>query len=133
MKLTQKQTKFCDEYLIDLNATQAYIRAGYKVANAEYSASRLLSNDKVSLYIKEKQDEIAHRNDITVDFVVNGIKDIALLGEQENNRLKAYDLLGKHLGIYEKDNAQSKTEIPTTIQVTFIDESPSNKKDWATI
>ena len=108
MKLTTKQTKFCDEYLIDLNATQAYIRAGYKAENAEYSASRLLSNDKVSLYIKEKQDEIAHRNDITVDFVVSGIKDIAMLGEQENNRLKAYDLLGKHLGIYERDNEQKQ-------------------------
>ena len=38
-------------------------------------------------------------------------------------------MLGKHLGVYEKDNTQSKTEIPTSIQVTFIDESTSNKKN----
>ena len=57
------------------------------------------------------QSEIRSRNAITVDFVVNGIKDIALQGEQETNRLKAFDLLGKHVGAYEKDN---KLEVEIT-------------------
>jgi len=103
-KLTEKQKRFCDEYLIDLNATQAAIRAGYSDKTAKEQASRLLTNVNVEAYIADKQEEIRNRNEVTIDFVVNGIKDIAIQGEQENNRLKAFEMLGKHLGFYEKDN-----------------------------
>lgn len=103
-KLSDKQKRFCEEYLIDLNATQAAIRTGYSEKTAKEQASRLLTNVNVTAYIQSKQAEIRDRNAITVDFVVNGIKDIAVQGEQENNRLKAFDLLGKHLGIYELNN-----------------------------
>ena len=41
MALTDKQKRFCEEYLIDLNATQAAIRAGYSPKTAEQTASRL--------------------------------------------------------------------------------------------
>lgn len=101
-KLTDKQQKFCEEYLIDLNATQAAIRAGYSEKTANRIASENLSKLDIQEYIKELQDKIRDRNAITVDFVVNGIKDIAVQGEHENNRLKAFDMLGKHLGIYER-------------------------------
>ena len=112
MKLTSKQRKFCDEYLIDLNATQAALRAGYSKNTATVIGYENLTKPYIMEYIKEKQDEIAHRNDVTVDFVINGIRDIAIEGEHENNRLKAYDLLGKHLGVFEKDN-----KIDVNIQV----------------
>ena len=46
-KLTAKQQRFCDEYLIDLNATQAAIRAGYSPKTAAQAAARLLTNVKV--------------------------------------------------------------------------------------
>lgn len=46
--LTDKQERFCKEYLVDLNATQAAIRAGYGAKTAEATASRLLRNVKVS-------------------------------------------------------------------------------------
>lgn len=56
MALTDKQKRFCDEYLIDLNATQAAIRAGYSPKTAEQTASRLLRNVKVQEYIaKDKK------------------------------------------------------------------------------
>lgn len=108
-KLTDKQKKFCEEYLIDLNATQAVIRAGYKPDNAKEIGCQNLSKLNIAEKIASLQAEIRDRNTITVDFVVNGIKDIAEGGEHENNRLKAYDLLGKHLGVYEKDNTLSVT------------------------
>lgn len=44
MKLTDRQKTFCEEYLIDLNATQAAIRAGYSPATANRIGSRLLTN-----------------------------------------------------------------------------------------
>lgn len=56
MALTPKQKRFCEEYLIDLNATQAAIRAGYSPKTAEQTASRLLRNVKVQEYIaKDKK------------------------------------------------------------------------------
>lgn len=102
--MTDKQKKFCDEYLIDLNATQAAIRAGYSIKTAKEIGCENLTKPNIAEYIAEKQEEYSHRNAITVDYVLNGIKDIAEQGEHENNRLKAFDMLGKHLGIYERDN-----------------------------
>lgn len=108
-KLTAKQQRFCEEYLIDLNATQAAIRAGYSEKTAHDIGSENLRKPNIANYIAEKQAEARDRNAITVDFVLNGIKDIAEQGEHENNRLKAFDLLGKHLGVYEKDNKSEVT------------------------
>lgn len=107
-KLTDKQKRFCDEYLIDLNATQAAIRAGYKPDNANRVGSENLTKLDIQDAIAEKQSEVRARTSITVDFVVNGIKEIAVEGEQENNRLKAFEMLGKHVGFYEKDNEQKQ-------------------------
>ena len=55
--LNEKQKRFADEYLIDLNATQAAIRAGYSPRSAAEQASRLLKNVKVRAYIDERMDE----------------------------------------------------------------------------
>ena len=54
-KLTAKQKRFCDEYLIDLNATQAAIRAGYKKETAYSQGQRLLKNVEVQKHIAEKK------------------------------------------------------------------------------
>jgi len=121
--LTPKQRKFCEEYLIDLNATQAALRAGYSKKTAKDIACQNLAKPNISEKIAELQEETRKRTLVTVDFVVNGIKTIAEEGEQENNRLKAYDLLGKHLGVYEKDNTQ------TVKVVSFEDRLYDNKEE----
>ncbi|MEF3312332.1 terminase small subunit [Paenibacillus sp. GYB004] len=71
-KLTGKQKRFADEYLIDLNATAAYGRAGYtaKGKAAEAAASRLLSNVKVQEYIQQRMKEREQRTEITQDMVL---------------------------------------------------------------
>jgi len=56
-KMTPKQQRFCDEYLIDLNATQAAIRAGYSEKTAKEQGSRLLTNVNVKLYIENRMEE----------------------------------------------------------------------------
>ena len=120
MKLTAKQERFCQEYILDLNATQAAIRAGYSEKTAKDIGCQNLAKLYISDRIAEMQEEIRSRNDVTIDFVINGIKEIAVQGEQENNRLKAFDMLGKHLGIYEKDN---KLKVDSTedknLKITF--------------
>lgn len=146
-KLTEKQKRFCDEYLIDLNATQAYIRAGYSVKKkitAEQNSAKLLKNTKVQEYIAAKQKDIQKRTEITQDMVVAELAKIGFANvtdflsvingrvlikstqeiEKEkigaiagiksgmngievklNDKVKALELLGKHLGMFDKSDS----------------------------
>ena len=81
MALTDKQKRFCEEYLIDLNATQAAIRAGYSPKSAEQTASRLLRNVKVQEYIAKRQKELSRSTHITQERV---IKELALIAFSNN-------------------------------------------------
>jgi phage terminase small subunit len=56
-KMTPKQQRFCDEYLIDLNATQAAIRAGYSEKNARNIASENLAKPNINAYITDRMAE----------------------------------------------------------------------------
>ena len=115
-KLTAKQKRFCEEYMKDLNATQAAIRAGYSKKTAGEIGYEHLKKPEIQAYIAKLQAETRERNKIDVDFVVRGIKEIAINGEKEEVRLKAYDLLGKHLGIYERDNRQKLTALVVKVE-----------------
>jgi phage terminase small subunit len=77
MTLTAKQKRFADEYLIDLNATAAYKRAGYKGQgnSAEVTASRLLSNHKVAKYVQEAMDKRSNDLGIDAKYVLTTIKE----------------------------------------------------------
>jgi phage terminase small subunit len=66
---------FVKEYLVDLNATQAAIRAGYSEKTANEQASRLLANVSVSAAIQEAMDKRSERVDITADYVLQTIQD----------------------------------------------------------
>ena len=76
MAVTDKQKRFCEEYLIDLNATQAAIRAGYSPKTAEQTASRLLRNVKVQEYIAKRQKELSRSTEVTQERV---IRELALI------------------------------------------------------
>lgn len=75
--MTPRQEAFVREYLIDLNATQAAIRAGYSPKGAEVLASNLLRNPKVADAIKEAQSKRAERTEITADRVLQEYARIA--------------------------------------------------------
>ena len=77
MKLTAKQQRFCDEYLIDLNATQAAIRAGYSKKNADKIGSELLGKTRVAEYISERKADRMVRTEITQDMVLKELANIA--------------------------------------------------------
>lgn len=77
MKLTAKQERFISEYLIDLNATQAAIRAGYSEKTATEQASRLLTNVKVQETISKAQNKTATKLEITKDRIVEELAKIA--------------------------------------------------------
>ena len=69
-ELNERQKQFCDEYLIDLNATQAAIRAGYKEKTAYSMGQRLLKNVEIQREIQKKKDKRSERTEITQDMVL---------------------------------------------------------------
>lgn len=77
MALNLKQRRFVDEYLIDLNATQAAIRAGYSGKTAQEQASRLLSNVMVQDELSKRIAEREKRTEITQDAV---LRELAKIG-----------------------------------------------------
>lgn len=77
MSLTDKQKRFCEEYLVDLNATQAAIRAGYSEKTARSIANENLTKPDIQNYIQELQKEISDRNKITVDECVSLLSNLA--------------------------------------------------------
>lgn len=70
MALTAKQQRFVDEYLIDLNATQAATRAGYSKKMVNEQGSRLLANVSVDAAIHQRMNERSGRVEITQDMVL---------------------------------------------------------------
>ena len=85
-KLTAKQQRFCDEYLIDLNATQAAIRAGYKASKKstfEVLGYQLLQKPSVREEIERKMAERSKRTGISQDRVIQELARIAFLNPQK--------------------------------------------------
>ena len=126
-ELTDKQKRFCDEYLIDLNATQAAIRAGYSENTARQTACENLTKPNIQEYISERMKEkekalIADQNEVLeyLTAVLRGTeKEEVVLPSglmmykktETKDRLKAAELLGKRYGIY-TDKIQADVVIP---------------------
>lgn len=93
--MTNAQKRFCNEYLIDLNATRAY-KVAYpnckKDETAKSAGSRLLTNVNVQNYISEKMKEREKRTEVTQDMVIKELAKIAFLDIRklytENGQLK---------------------------------------------
>ena len=81
MSLTAKQKRFCDEYLIDLNATQAAIRAGYSEKTAYRTGADNLRKPQIEEYIAKRQKELSRSTEITQERV---IKELALIAFSNN-------------------------------------------------
>lgn len=79
MALNAKQERFCEEYLVDLNATQAAIRAGYSEKTAKSQGSRLLTKADVSARVGELKAERAKRTEITADRVLRELARVAFV------------------------------------------------------
>lgn len=75
--MTPKQQQFCREYLIDLNATQAAIRAGYSVRTAEVTGSKLLRNAKVAAEVQRLTQERSESTQINAEWVLKRLAKIA--------------------------------------------------------
>ena len=92
-KLTAKQQCFVDEYLLDLNATQAAIRAGYSVRNADKIGPELLGNSRVSDAIGEKMAERSRRTGISQDRVIQELARVAFVNAKNVINTKTGEIL----------------------------------------
>ena len=81
--LTEKQARFCEEYLIDLNGRQAAIRAGYSPHRADVQASTLLANRKVSAYIDRRMAVLSKRTGVTQERIMRELARIAFIDPTE--------------------------------------------------
>ena len=92
-KLTPKQELFCREYIIDFNATQAYIRAGYKAKNensAGVQANKLLRNGKIEQKINELKQEREKALEINAEWVLKQAIEIFKIAKGELPHTMSY-------------------------------------------
>ena len=106
--MTDKQRRFAEEYLIDPNATRAYMNAYPSIKHlhtAESNGSRLLRNAEVLMYIQKRQQARQDRTEITQAMVLQKIAAIAFETASKavsvKDKLRALELLGKHLGLFD--------------------------------
>ncbi len=119
-KLTPKQQRFVEEYLIDLNATQAAVRAGYSQRTANEQGYENLTKPHIAAAISEAQQRRSERTEITQDWVLERLVAVAertmqaepvrdTQGNQTGDYTfqaaganRALELIGKHLGMFEE-------------------------------
>ena len=122
--LTPKQQRFVEEYLIDLNATQAAIRAGYSEKTAQEIGSENLSKPMVAKAIAEAQEKLSNKAQVTVEMVVQGLlneaKDLSD-GSTQSARVAAWAHLGKHLGMF-KDKVEHSGKLEIESLSSLMDE-----------
>ena len=102
-ELTSKQKQFCREYVIDLNGTQAAIRAGYSAKSAQMQSSRMLLKDVIYKYIKKLRNQQRKRTELSADKVLYDIEDTRVRARASNDyraELKASELQGRHLAMF---------------------------------
>lgn len=120
-ELSAKKDMFCREYMVDLNATQAAIRAGYSHKTAGAIGFELLKKPEIIIRLSDLAKEKTKKSDITAQYVLDGIKAIAEDEDaRQNDRLKAYELLGKYLKLFvDRQEVEHKATI-TLIQLQDI-------------
>lgn len=140
-KLTLKQKKFADEYIITGNVYQSAVKAGYKETYAKGNSSKLLENVRVKTYIDErlkkledekiaKQDEVLKyltkvmrgkslSSAVVVEGKGDGCSEAKLIEKppDEKEKLKAAELLGKRYALFTE-----KTQIDTDAKVVIVDD-----------
>ena len=142
--LTPKQQRFVEEYLIDLNATQAAIRAGYSEKTAKSVGHENLTKPDIAKAIQEAQNKRVERTEITQDYVLTNIQKVIERcmqvqqvdncltqtedGElaqafmfKEQGALKGLELLGKHLGMF-KDKVEHSGKLEIESLSSLMDE-----------
>ncbi len=142
--MKEKQKRFCEEYLVDCNATQAAIRAGYSEKTARAIGQRLLTNVDIKKYIdqqlqKLKNEKIADAQEV-LEYLTSvmrgeqkeqvalltgeGVQDLVQKDVSAKDRLKAAELIGKRYALFTE-----KLELQGETTVQIVDDIPMQEGD----
>jgi len=154
-KPTVKQQKFIDEYLIDLNATQAAKRAGYSPKTAKSQGQRLLTKEEIHAQIEKKLAKNAEKAGITAQKVIEGLIEVnarclqkkpVMVWDKAERKMKqktdpdtgegiwnfdstganrSLELLGRYLGLFERDNSQKTQDVVVNVIDRYGDKKQS--------
>lgn len=135
--MTEKQRRFCDEYLVDCNIKHAAIRAGYSPKTAHSIGSEYLKKPELRAYIDERLEEI--RSEKTADarevleyltavmrgeqteevlkLIGGGEQAVADIEVSAKDRMKAAELLGKYYSLW-----TDKVSVQADAQITFVED-----------
>ena len=136
-RMTAKQKRFCDEYLIDLNATQAALRAGYSKKAARQVGNENMSKPYIKNYIEErmqeKEDSLIAKQDEVLKYLTSvmrgeskssvlamagdGVQEVIQKPPDERERTKAAELLGKRYRLF-----TDKVEVEGAIPIVIVDD-----------
>ena len=137
--LTAKQQQFCKEYLIDLNGTQAAIRAGYSQKGASVAATKLLANGKIQAQIGKLDKARQERVQVDADWVLYMLRKNVMRAMQEEELFdaegkpkgifkyegsvanKALELIGKNCDMFGGDDGSDKGPLKLEISITDDD------------
>jgi len=144
MLVKEKQKRFCEEYLVDCNATQAAIRAGYSKKTARAIGQRLLTNVDIKKYIEQqlqklKNEKIADAQEV-LEYLTSvmrgeqkeqvalltgeGVQDLVQKDVSAKDRLKAAELIGKRYALFTE-----KVELQGETTVQIVDDIPMQEGD----
>lgn len=134
MALTDKQRRFVEEYLVDLNATQAAIRAGYSERTAYSIGQENLKKPEIAEEIQVRQAKLGEEAEITAEWVLRELAEnhriARSIGELTASN-KALELIGKHKGLFTErlklegglnNTTQDITQLSTEERRARIDE-----------
>ena len=119
-KLTAKQQRFIEEYLVSFNATDAAIKAGYSEKTAYSIGNENLSKPEIKAEIERLQGETSKSIQVTKESLINDllrIKDLCITNPRAvHNSTKAIEVLNKMLGFNEPDKQEVKIDGNVTLK-----------------
>jgi phage terminase small subunit len=147
--MNEKHKRFCEEYVIDNNGTQAAIRIGYSEKRAKVTASELLDRQDVKEYIDTLRKGLSEKSGLNAEWVLNRFKQISdrciqaepvlvfdpgsgtyiESGEYKfdsSGANKATEMIGKHIGFFKEDNKQKGEGVGEILEVVFKNMSGAN-------
>ena len=151
--MTEKQKRFCDEYIIDCNATQAAIRAGYSPNGINKRVTRMMANEGIQQYLSERmkskeneliasQDEVlkyltsvmrgkSTASEIVVEGIGEGMSEARIINKppSEKERIRAAELLGNRYGAFKDQEERELKKLKTEQEIERLRRQNNGNND----
>lgn len=131
--MNPRKQRFCTEFIVDLNGTEAAVRAGYSRKSAHVQASRLLDDPKVKARIAELQAELAKRTGITVEKVLAEYSKLAFSNMADYIQVRENGIAFLDLSKLTRDQAAAISHFDVDEDTVLGDEDEENEERQAVV